>query len=50
LFYEMRGEPERAADELESLLRKASNAKNATALQTEIKRLREKGQAGKPNQ
>ena len=48
LFYEMRGEPDRAADELESLLRKASNAKNATALQTEIKRLREKGRAGKP--
>jgi tetratricopeptide (TPR) repeat protein len=46
LLYEMRGEPDRAADELESLLRKASHAKNAPALQAEIRRLREKGRAG----
>lgn len=48
LLYEMRGEPDRAADELESLLRKTPQAKNATALQAEIRRLREKGRAGKP--
>jgi len=40
-FYEMRSEPERAADELELLLRK-SDPKNAEAIQKEIKRLRAK--------
>ena len=44
LFYEMKGEPERAATELEAYLRKTPQAKNAEALKTEIKRLREKGQ------
>lgn len=40
-FYEMKGEPERAADELELFLRKAE-PKNAEAIQKEIKRLRDK--------
>jgi tetratricopeptide (TPR) repeat protein len=38
-LYEMKGEPERAADELESFLLKAG-PKNAEAIRTEIKRLR----------
>jgi tetratricopeptide (TPR) repeat protein len=42
LFYELKGEPERAAAELESLLKKNPQVKNAAALQGEIKRLREK--------
>ena len=41
VFYEMKGEPARAADELESYLRK-SDVKNAEAIQAEIKRLRAK--------
>ena len=44
LFYEMKGEPERAAAELEAYLRKAPQARNAEALKSEIKRLREKTQ------
>jgi tetratricopeptide (TPR) repeat protein len=44
LFYEMRGEPERAATELESYLRKAPQTRNSEALKNEIKRLREKAQ------
>ena len=40
-FYEMKGEPRRAADEMELLLRKAE-PKNAEAIQKEIKRLRDK--------
>jgi len=48
LFYEMKGEPERAAAELESYLRKAPQARNAEALTTEIKRLREKTQVKQP--
>lgn len=46
LFYEMKGEPERAAKELESYLSKAPQAKNADALKNEIKRLRQKAQNG----
>jgi tetratricopeptide (TPR) repeat protein len=46
-FYEMKGEPERAADELELFLRK-SETKNAEVIQKEIKRLRAKGKEAKP--
>jgi len=45
LFYEMKGEPERAAAELETYLKKAPDARNAAALKNEIKRLRDKAQA-----
>ena len=45
LFYELKGEPERAAAELESYLKKTP-LKNPAPIQNEIKRLREK--AGKP--
>ncbi len=45
LFYELKGEPERAATELESYLKKTP-LKNPEPIQAEIKRLREK--AGKP--
>ena len=50
LFYEMKGEPERAAKELEGYLRKTPQTRNADALKNEIKRLREKAQAnpGRP--
>jgi len=44
LFYEMKGEPERAASELEAYLKKAPEARNAEALKSEIKRLRDKAQ------
>jgi Tfp pilus assembly protein PilF len=47
-FHEMKNEPGRAADELESLLRK-SDTKNAEALQKEIKRLRDKARDIKPS-
>ncbi len=47
LFYEMKGEPERAAGELESYLRKSPQAKNAPAIQQEIKRLRDKARSNK---
>jgi len=42
LFYELKGEPERAATELESYLKKTPQMKNSAAIQNEIKRLREK--------
>ena len=45
-FYEMRSEPGRAADELESYLKKA-DPKHAPTLQTEIKRLRAKAKDAK---
>lgn len=48
LFYELKGDPERAAVELESYLKK-TQAKNATPLQNEIKRLRDKARAAKSN-
>ena len=47
LFYELKGDPERAAAELEAYMKKTPQLKNSTALQKEIKRLREK--ARKPN-
>jgi tetratricopeptide (TPR) repeat protein len=46
LFYELKGDPERAAVELESFLQKTP-VKNATPIQNEIKRLREKARAAK---
>jgi Tfp pilus assembly protein PilF len=42
LFYELKGEPEKAAAELESYLKKTPQMKNSEAIQTEIKRLRDK--------
>jgi cytochrome c-type biogenesis protein CcmH/NrfG len=48
LFYELKHEPERAAAELESYLKKNPQLKNSAAIQDEIKRLREKARAGKP--
>ena len=42
LFYELKGEPEKAAAELESYLKKTPQMKNSAAIQSEIKRLREK--------
>jgi len=47
VFYEMKGAPERAADELESYLKKTPQAKNSQAIQSEIRRLREKARASK---
>jgi len=47
LFYELKGEPERAAAELEAYIKKNPQLKNSAALQSEIKRLRDK--ARKPN-
>ena len=42
LFYELKGDPERAAAELESYIKKNPQLKNSPALQNEIKRLRDK--------
>lgn len=47
LFYEMKGEPERAANELDVFLKKSPQSKNANAIQSEIKRLREKARTAK---
>ena len=47
LFYELKGDPERAAVELESYMKKTPQLKNAEPLQNEIKRLREKARAAK---
>jgi tetratricopeptide (TPR) repeat protein len=47
LFHELKGEPERAAAELESYLKKSPQLKNSEAIQSEIKRLREKAKASK---
>jgi Tfp pilus assembly protein PilF len=49
LFHELRGDPEKAAAELESFLQKNAQLKNSEALQNEIKRLREKARTAKPN-
>jgi len=49
LFYELKDQPERAADELESYVQKNPQLKNSAALQGEIKRLRDKAQAKKTN-
>ncbi|HKG48682.1 MAG TPA: tetratricopeptide repeat protein [Pyrinomonadaceae bacterium] len=48
LFYELKGEPERAAAELESHVRKNPQLKNSAALQNEIKRLRDKARKSTP--
>jgi tetratricopeptide (TPR) repeat protein len=42
LFYELKGDPERAAAELEEHIKKNPQLKNSAALQSEIKRLRDK--------
>lgn len=47
LFHELKGEPERAAAELESYVKKTPQLKNSAAIQDEIKRLREKAKASK---
>lgn len=47
LFYELKGEPERAAAELESYMKKTPQLKDSEPLQNEIKRLREKARAAK---
>lgn len=47
LFYELKGDPERAATELESYLRKTPQLKHSAPLQNEIKRLRDKARAAK---
>ena len=48
LFYELKGEPEKAATELDSYLKKTPQLKNSAAIQNEIKRLRDKARATKP--
>ena len=49
LYHEMRGEPDRAAAELESYVQKNPQLKNSEPLQNEIKRLREKARTSKSN-
>jgi len=49
LFYELKDQPERAAQELEAYMQKNPQLKNSAPLQGEIKRLREKAQAKKSN-
>jgi tetratricopeptide (TPR) repeat protein len=49
LFHELRGDPAKAAAELESYVQKNPQLKNSEALQNEIKRLREKARTAKPN-
>jgi tetratricopeptide (TPR) repeat protein len=48
LFYDLRGQPEKAASELESYLQKNPQLKNSEAIQSEIKRLREKARTTHP--
>jgi Tfp pilus assembly protein PilF len=48
LFYELKGDPERAATELESYIKKNPQLKNPDALQNEIKRLRGKAHKSNP--
>lgn len=48
LFYELKGEPEKAAAELESYMRKTPQLKDSVPLQNEIKRLHDKAKASKP--
>ena len=45
LFYDLKGEPEKAATELESYLQKNPQLKNSEPLKNEIKRLRDKSGA-----
>lgn len=47
LFYELKGEPAKAAEELESYVQKNPQLKNSEPLKNEIKRLREKSGAAK---
>jgi cytochrome c-type biogenesis protein CcmH/NrfG len=47
LFHELKGEPERAAAELETYVQKNPQLKNSEPLQNEIKRLREKARSSK---
>ena len=49
LFHELRGDPAKAAAELESYVQKNPQLKNSEALQNEIKRLRAKARTPKPN-
>lgn len=49
LFYDLKGQPDKAAAELEAYLQKNPQLKNSAAIQSEIKRLREKGHATKSN-
>jgi tetratricopeptide (TPR) repeat protein len=49
LFHELRGDPDKAAAELESYLQKNPQLKTSDALQNEIRRLREKARIAKPN-
>ena len=48
LFYELKGDPERAAAELEAYMKKSPQLKNSEALQNEIKRLRDKARKSNP--
>jgi tetratricopeptide (TPR) repeat protein len=48
IFYELKGEPERAAAELEAHMKKNPQLKTSPALQNEIKRLREKARKSNP--
>ena len=48
LFYELKGDPERAAAELEAHIKKNPQLKDSTALQNEIKRLRDKARKSNP--
>ncbi len=48
LFYELKGDPERAAAELESYIKKTPQLKNSVPLQSEIKRLRDKAHKSNP--
>lgn len=47
LFYELKGDPEKAATELETFLKKNPQIKNSPAIQNEINRLREKANTNK---
>ena len=49
LFHELRGDPAKAAAELESYVQKNPQLKNSEPLQNEIKRLREKARTAQPN-
>ena len=49
LFYELKGEPERAAAELEAYVQKNPQLKNSAPIQGEIKRLRDKAESKKNN-
>ena len=49
LFYDLKGQPEKAASELESYLQKNPQLKNSEAIQSEIRRLREKARTNKTN-